>query len=111
MSKLDRFLLSESFIVDWKIIGQIIGKTDISDHCPIWLKACNEDWCPKPFKFNNNWLKHPDFQLFIKKKWQSFKVKGLGDFVLKEKLRLLKISFRKWNVEVFGWLDLKVEAT
>ncbi|KAI5398210.1 hypothetical protein KIW84_063846 [Lathyrus oleraceus] len=36
-------------------------------------------------------------------------VSGRGDFVLKEKLRMLKISLKKWNIEVFGWLDLKAE--
>lgn len=71
MRRLDRFLLSKSLVVDWKYVGQVVGKRDISYRCPIWLKGCNENWCP-----NNSWLKHPHFQLFIKKEWQSFKIKG-----------------------------------
>lgn len=34
---------------------------------------------------------------------------GRSDFVLKEKLKLLKVSIKKWNDEVFGRLDLVVE--
>lgn len=40
-----------------------------------------------------------------------FKVEGRGDFVLKEKLRLLKLSLKRWSVEVFGWIDLKMNKT
>ncbi|XP_058757405.1 uncharacterized protein LOC131630662 [Vicia villosa] len=53
MSRIDRFLLSESFIEDWNIEGQYIGARDISDHAPIWIKNNRKDWGPKPFKFNN----------------------------------------------------------
>lgn len=38
MNMIDRFLLSDSLIVDWKVEGQIIGGRDISDHAPIWIK-------------------------------------------------------------------------
>ncbi|CAL5202946.1 unnamed protein product [Lathyrus oleraceus] len=55
----------------------------------------NEDWGPKSFKFNNCWLKHKDFSNFVDKEWRSFKVMGRGDFVLKEKLKLLKISLKR----------------
>lgn len=36
MSRLDRFLLSENYIEDWKVVAQSIGAKDISDHTPIW---------------------------------------------------------------------------
>lgn len=41
--------------------------------------------------------------------WLSSKVLGRGNFVLKEKQRILKLSLQKWNVEVFGWIYMKVE--
>lgn len=37
------------------------------------------------------------------------KLEGIGDFVLKEKLRLLKDKLRRWNKEVFGKIDLETE--
>ncbi|KAI5391712.1 hypothetical protein KIW84_076498 [Lathyrus oleraceus] len=76
-------------------VGQYVGNRDLSDHCPIWMKASKEDRGPKPFKFNNSWLNHPEFSLFLKKVWKYFKVEGRGDFVLKEKLRQLKLSLKR----------------
>ncbi|XP_058725895.1 uncharacterized protein LOC131597199 [Vicia villosa] len=43
MSRLDRFLLSESFVEDCKVDGQHIGERDVSDHAPIWLKDNRKD--------------------------------------------------------------------
>lgn len=37
------------------------------------------------------------------------RVHGRGDFVLKEKLRLLKDKLKVWNREIFGKFDLEVE--
>jgi hypothetical protein len=38
-------------------------------------------------------------------------VGGKNAYVLKEKFRLLKECLRKWNKEVFGYLDLNIEKT
>ncbi|CAK8534050.1 unnamed protein product [Lathyrus sativus] len=34
MSKLYRFLVDDSIINKWGVIGQSVGKRDVSDHCP-----------------------------------------------------------------------------
>jgi exonuclease III len=49
MSRLDRFLLSESFIDKGGISNQWVGDRDISDHCPVWLICSKLNWGPKPF--------------------------------------------------------------
>lgn len=46
MSRLDRFLISESIISGWQVSAQWVGDRDISDHCPIWLVCSNSDWGP-----------------------------------------------------------------
>lgn len=56
------------------------------------------------FRVNSCLSDHKYFKGFVEKIWKSFKVKG-KPFVLKEKFKLL----RMWNMEVFGWLDLKVD--
>ncbi|XP_058759359.1 uncharacterized protein LOC131632631 [Vicia villosa] len=109
MSRIDRFLLSSNVVDRWKIIGQLIGDRDISDHCPIWLMKDNSNWGPKPFRFNNEWFSLGSFVPFVEKEWKSLKVEGRGDFVLKEKLRLFKDKLRSWNKEVFGKIDLEME--
>ncbi|XP_058784882.1 uncharacterized protein LOC131659750 [Vicia villosa] len=71
--------------------------------------ANKEDWGPKPFMFNNAWFKDKNFLPFIESEWKKLKVIGRNDFVLKEKLRLLKDSLRRWNVSVFGKVDLEIK--
>ncbi|MCH82956.1 LINE-1 reverse transcriptase like, partial [Trifolium medium] len=80
-------------------------------HCPIWLTATSNNWGPKPFRVINGWLEHPEFISFVEKSWKSFEVHGKKAYVLKEKFKLLKECLRKWNREVFGYLDLNIEKT
>ncbi|CAK8535158.1 unnamed protein product [Lathyrus sativus] len=102
ISRLDRFLVSDNLIDDWKIMAQYIGRRGISDHFSISLKTNNVDWGPRSFNFNNCWLKHSSFLKFVEVEWKFYVVRGRGDYVLKEKLGLLKASLEKWNVYVFG---------
>lgn len=88
----------------WGILGEFIGSRDMSDHCPICIIMDGENWGPKPFKVNNEsfipfmqkelmeieWFLNKSFIPFIEKEWMEIKVKGRGDFVLKEKICILK---------------------
>ncbi|XP_058726119.1 uncharacterized protein LOC131597438 [Vicia villosa] len=109
MSRLDRFLLSESFIHDWRVEGQHIGERDVSDHASIWLKDNRKDWGPKPFKFNNLWFKHEDFTTFVEVEWRKLEVKGIGDYCLVEKMKALKTRISWWKKTFYGWIDLKID--
>ncbi|XP_058750847.1 uncharacterized protein LOC131623866 [Vicia villosa] len=51
---------------------------------------------------------HEKFKSFVKNEWLKISVKGRGDFILYEKLELLKHKINEWNREVFGWINLKV---
>lgn len=62
----------------------------------------------KAFKVNNCWFDHKDFVSFVEDSWKSMKIEGKQAYVLKEKFKSLRNSLRKWNKEIFGWLDLKV---
>jgi hypothetical protein len=59
----------------------------------------------------NGWFDHPDFLPFVETSWKWFVLHGKKAFVLKEKFRLLKECLRKWNKEVFDFLDLNIEKT
>ncbi|XP_058762801.1 uncharacterized protein LOC131636161 [Vicia villosa] len=109
LSRLDRFLLSNSFVDVWKVEGQSIGERDVSDHAPIWIKDNKRDWGPKPFRFNNLWFSHEEFFNFVEVEWKKLEVKGRGDYCLVEKLRAIKNKIRIWNKEIFGWIDLNIE--
>ncbi|XP_058732644.1 uncharacterized protein LOC131604201 [Vicia villosa] len=107
MSRIDRILLSNAVVNRWEVIGQLIGDRDISDHCPIWIMSDKCNWGPKPFKFNNEWFSFDSFIPFVEGEWKSLKLEGRADYVLKEKLRILKDKLKKWNKEVFCKIDLK----
>ncbi|RZB71032.1 LINE-1 retrotransposable element ORF2 protein [Glycine soja] len=108
-SGLDRFLVSDGIMNLWQVKGQRVGKQDISDHCPIWLECSNFNWGPKPFRFNNCWLEHDGFKSFIVEEWKKIQITGRKAYVIKEKLKIIRESLKKWNKEVFGWLDLNIE--
>ncbi|XP_058760861.1 uncharacterized protein LOC131634226 [Vicia villosa] len=108
-SRLHCFLVSDSVINRWGVVGQRIDDRDVSDHCPVWLMADQKDWGPKPFKFNNEWFRDKEFHIFVEKEWKDLNVSGRGDFVLKEKMRLLKPRLRWWNSNVFRRIDLDIE--
>ncbi|XP_058763385.1 uncharacterized protein LOC131636808 [Vicia villosa] len=78
MSRLDRFLLTKKLIESWEVVDQRIDNRDISDHAPIRLNVGKIDWGPKPFCFNNSWLKHEDFNDFVEKEWKKLEVRGRG---------------------------------
>lgn len=44
MSRLYKFLLLDNLVSNWKVVGHVVGKSDLSDQCPIWLKANGHDW-------------------------------------------------------------------
>lgn len=81
MSRLDRFLISDTIVNKWRVVGKSICARYISDHCTIWIVKDNVDWGLKPFKVNNE-----GFNL------KSFKavVEGRSDFVITEKFPILK---------------------
>ncbi|XP_057811329.1 uncharacterized protein LOC131025551 [Salvia miltiorrhiza] len=65
-SKLDRFLVNESWLRQWEgTFGRGLQRT-ISDHCPILLMSKTEDWGPRPFRFLNVWMSHPEFEQKVK---------------------------------------------
>lgn len=96
-----RFLVADTVVSRWGIVGQLVGDRDISDYCLIWLICDNSNWDPKRFKVNNEWFSKKEFFSFVEKEWLGLKVEGRGDFVLKEKLRRLKESLRWWNVNIW----------
>lgn len=92
MSRLDQFLVSKNMIKSLDIVGQKMGNRDISDHCPVWLMKDKSNWGPKLNRVNNKWFRNKDFIAFVETEWKGFDVTGRGDYILKEKLRILKIK-------------------
>ncbi|GAU27881.1 hypothetical protein TSUD_159750 [Trifolium subterraneum] len=108
MSRLDRILVSPNWSVEWGDVKLWALPRDISDHCPIILRYQNFDWGPKPFRFNNHWLKNKGFKEVVAGSWNNTMVGGRKGLIIKDKLKVLKGDLRRWNMEVYGGVDEKI---
>ncbi|KAK2442416.1 hypothetical protein QL285_013611 [Trifolium repens] len=102
MSRLDRMLISSDWLALWGCPSVWVASRDVSDHCPLILKYNSDDWGPKPFRFNNYWLKNKNFKELVVNSWTNHNVSGWMGFVLKEKLKGLKGVIKRWSKEVYG---------
>ena len=95
-SRLDRFLVSDSWLCLWPDTSQHVLHRDFSDYCPIILKTKMVDWGPKPFRVVDCWLKHKGYHSMVKEAWSADHQGGWGAVALKNKLRNLRLSIKQW---------------
>jgi hypothetical protein len=101
MSRLDRLLISNSWFDVWGSPNVWVLTRDVADHCPLLLKYSSSDWGPKPFRFNNFWLQNSTFKDIVLNTWRAQEVEGWMGFVLKERLKGLKMAIKEWNVATY----------
>ena len=81
----------------------------LSDHFPILLEGGNLHGGKKPFRFENMWLKDEGFLERVSSWWESYYFQGTLSFALANKLKLLKLDLKRWNVEEFSNIGLRVQ--
>ncbi|WJX38360.1 hypothetical protein P8452_26031 [Trifolium repens] len=109
-SRLDRILVSSNWKDTWGEVSLWALQRDVSDHCPLILKYSNVDWGPKPFRFNNHWLRHKRFKEVVATQWSKpVSAKWMGT-IFKDKLKVVKEALKKWNKENFGEAENKITA-
>ncbi|WJX67033.1 hypothetical protein P8452_51532 [Trifolium repens] len=108
MSRIDRVLLSDEWLSLWGNPSLWILPREVSDHCPLVLRYNCVDWGPRPFRFKNHWLLHGDFKNVVEASWRSNSLSGWMGFILKEKLKGLKVALKAWNKQVYGVIDTKI---
>jgi hypothetical protein len=72
------------------------------------LRYNNVDWGPRPFRFNNHWLQHKNFKVFVEEVWRYQPCEGWMGFILKNKLKGPKAKLKDWNKEIYGAMDTKI---
>ncbi|GKV49208.1 hypothetical protein SLEP1_g55970 [Rubroshorea leprosula] len=109
MSRIDRFLFSEEWLMNWGDLRQWGLKRTVSDHCPILIKEEKIDWGPKPFKFFDAWLDQPGCVEMIRKVWNTAEIKGWKGYRLKEKLKITKKALKEWSGNSMPEIDKKID--
>ncbi|XP_071738035.1 uncharacterized protein [Rutidosis leptorrhynchoides] len=109
MSKLDRLLVSDSFLPLWSDLKVIALDRKISDHCPIMLEDSCIDFGPKPFKVFDEWFLIEGIDEVISQFWNKDMPRNRKDCVFRNKLKRLKLSLKDWSKSQFGGLDEGIE--
>ena len=97
MSRLDRFLLSQDWCLQWPSCFQVALLRGLSDHCPLQLSVDEEDWGPRPTRMLKCWQDLLGYQQFVLENWHSYQITGWGGYVLREKLKLIKTALKEWH--------------
>jgi len=108
MSRLDRFLLSEKWCEAWPNCIQVAHQRGLSDHVPLVLHVDEANWGPRPLRMLKCWADYPGYNDFVRLKWSSFNVQGLGGFVLQQKLKLMKSCLKEWHQQHSKNLEGKI---
>jgi hypothetical protein len=109
-SRLDRFLVSPDWELNYPRLMQKKLLHVCSDHAPIILmRGCAQNG-KSAFKFKNMWLKEGGFVDKVISWWSSFSFTGSPSFILAKKLRALKSEIKRWNREVFGNVGVRNKA-
>ncbi|KAJ9683534.1 hypothetical protein PVL29_019210 [Vitis rotundifolia] len=104
-ARLDRFLVSPSWIDQFSGINQCRLPRPVSDHFPIMLVGGGIRRGPTPFRFENMWLKAEGFKELVRSWWQGIDVRGSASYKLATKMKEIKQKLKVWNREVFGKLE------
>ena len=110
MSRLDRLLLSDKWSVRWANSIQIALQRGLSDHVPVLLSTEEANWGPRPLRMLKCWSDFPRYGDFVREQWGSFQCQGWGGYVLKEKLKMVKLRLKEWHKQHIQNLDSKILA-
>lgn len=86
-SKLDHCLINPEFVF-------------ISDHCPLLVSSMGINWGPKPFRFLNCWISHPNCLRNIQKACSV-----ASHLFLLDKLKFLRGELKAWNETEFRLIN------
>ena len=108
-ASLDKFLFSADWEDKFPIVSQRRMSRLCSDHFPIILKGGSFQRGSMPFRFENMWLKDEGFVDKAWSWWDSYQVHGASSFIQSNKLKLLKNDLKRWNVDVFGHVEVRIK--
>lgn len=98
-------LLNPEWLNSFPSIKVSLLKRSVSDHCPLLICSKETNSGPKPFRFQNCWLSHPQCMSVIKESWSASQNQNFP-----EKLRAVKENLKKWNITSFGHIEDQIKS-
>ena len=89
-ARLDRFLVTSSWVDQFSSVFQKRLSRPVSDHFPVVLEGGTVRRGPSPFRFKNMWLKVEGFQELIHSWWKGIEVRGSASYRLATKMKEVK---------------------
>ena len=102
-SRLHRIMVSHEFVERFQNLRVSCRERMLSDHFPLVLASSMTRWGPSPFRTLDGWLDEPKFLDVFKKEWVQ-----LAQLTFAQKIKAMKKPLKKWNREVFGFIDTKI---
>ncbi|XP_071705217.1 uncharacterized protein [Rutidosis leptorrhynchoides] len=109
-SKIDRFLVNNSFLQLWSDLSVIALDRHLSDHCPLILRDKIIDYGPKPFKVFDEWFNCEEVDKIIMEAWMQPIRGSRKDCNFRDRLKNVKLALKDWSSRKFGGLDKEIEA-
>ncbi|GAU10348.1 hypothetical protein TSUD_422720, partial [Trifolium subterraneum] len=110
MSRLDRFFLSDDWVLCLPNCIQTALPRTLSDHCPIVLAVDDQNWGPRPLRMMKCWSDIDGYSDFVTDKWNSMRFSGWSGYILKEKLKKIKADLRNWHLTHTSNIDSRIEG-
>nr|XP_043619855.1 uncharacterized protein LOC122591669 [Erigeron canadensis] len=95
-SRINRILVSPSFMNTWPTAALTTLPRSLSDHRPLILSTSTLDFGPPPFRFFNSWLSKPGINEIIINTLNTGHYFGRLDQILSAKLKNLKAILKTW---------------
>ncbi|KAI3749679.1 hypothetical protein L2E82_20295 [Cichorium intybus] len=99
LSKLDRFLVCSRFLSFFPSTVVTTNPRELSDHCPVSLTSCADDFDAPYFKFFNSWLLKDGIDDVVTDACSKFRGYDPPDKYLAAKLKFIKQCIRKWRAD------------
>ena len=108
--KLDIVMINDEWPISFPHSRVEFLAPEISDHCPAFIQLERENYSPpKPFKFFNYWVRHPEFKDTIENSWKQH-VTGNLMVILQRKLKCMKQSLKDFNKAFYADISTKVKV-
>ena len=102
MSKLDSFFCNEDWDIQFGSHLLHALSSSLSDHCPLLLASDSGPSRPKCFRFENFWIKMPNFKKVVQDAWNERGPHAEPCQILFHKLKRASQRLRTWSKKIFS---------